>query len=94
MSNDMDEQLKVARKVVHVVSRANREICVTMLLYNVDKLESSYAQVWIFTEKKENEKFQKNFCVTYKLDEVIYLLYVMISVYDNVFTNQSICNVP
>ena len=29
MSEDMDEQLKLARKVVDVVDRANRQICVT-----------------------------------------------------------------
>ena len=45
MSKDMDEQLKLARKVVEVVDRPNRMICVTLLRYNVDKLESSYAQV-------------------------------------------------
>ena len=42
MSKDMDEQLKLAHKVVDVVDRANRKICVTLLQYNVDKPESSY----------------------------------------------------
>ena len=41
MSKDMDEQLKLAHKVVDVVDRANRKICVTLLPYNVDKPESS-----------------------------------------------------
>ena len=45
MSKDMDEQLKLAHKVVHVVDGANRKICVTLLRYNGDKLESFYAQV-------------------------------------------------
>ena len=45
MSKDMDEQFKLAHKVVDVVDRANRKICVTLLRYNVDKPESSYAQV-------------------------------------------------
>ena len=45
MSKDMDEQLKLAHKVVHVVDRANRKICVILLRYNVDKPESSHAQV-------------------------------------------------
>ena len=31
MSKDMDEQLKLAHKVVDVVDRANRKICVTLL---------------------------------------------------------------
>ena len=58
MSKDMDEQLKMAHKVVDIVDRANRRICVTLLQYNVDKLESSYAQVRIFARKKEEENFQ------------------------------------
>ena len=58
MSKDMDEQLKLAHKVVDAVDRANREICVTLLRYNVDKPESSYAQVRLFARKKENKKFQ------------------------------------
>ena len=58
MSKDMDEQLKLAHKVVDVVNRANRKICVTLLRYNVDKPESSYAQVQLFARKKD-EKFQQ-----------------------------------
>ena len=41
----MDEQLKLSHKVVDVVDRPNRKICVTLLQYNVDKPGSSYAQV-------------------------------------------------
>ena len=41
LSRDMDEQLKLAHKVVEVVDRANRKICVTLLRYNVDMPESS-----------------------------------------------------
>ena len=48
MSKDMDEQLKLAHKVVGVLDRAKRKICVTLLRYNVDKPESSYAQVRLF----------------------------------------------
>ena len=48
MSKDMDEQPKLAHKVVEVVDPANRTICVTLLRYNVDKPESSYAQVRLF----------------------------------------------
>ena len=93
MSSDMDEQLKLAHTVVDVVDRTNRKICVTLLRYNVDKPESSYAQVRLFARKKEDEKFQKIVYVNYKLEEFIYLLDVMNSVYDNVITNQPICNV-
>ena len=41
MSRDMDEKFKLAHKVVDVVDRTNRKICVTLLRYNVDKTESS-----------------------------------------------------
>ena len=40
-SKDKDEQLKLSHKVVDVVDRANRKICVTMLRINEDKRESS-----------------------------------------------------
>ena len=43
MSTDMVEQLKLAHKVVDVVDRANKKTCVTLVRYNVDKPESSYA---------------------------------------------------
>ena len=59
MSRDMDEQLKLAHKVVDVVDRTNRKIRVTLLRYNVDKPECSYAQVQFFARKKEDEKFQQ-----------------------------------
>ena len=91
-SRDMDEQLKLAHKVVDVVDRTNRKICVTLLRYNVHKPESSYAQVRLFARKKEDDKFQVVF-VNYKLEEFIYLLDVMNSVYDKVITNQPIYNV-
>ena len=80
MSRDMDEQGKLAHKVVDVVDRANRKICVTLLRYNVDKPESSYAQVRPFARKKEHEKFQQVVYVKHKLEEFIYLLDVMKSV--------------
>ena len=93
MSKDMDEQLKLAHKVVDVVDRAKRKICVTLLRYNVDKPESSYAQAHFFAMKKEDEKFQQVVYVKYRLEEVICLLDVMNSVYDKVITNQPICYV-
>ena len=93
MSGDMYEQLKLAHKVVDVVDRANRKIFLTLLRYNVDKPPSSYAQVGLFARKKEDEKFQQVVYVNYKLEEFIYLLDLMNSVYDKVNTNQPICNV-
>ena len=93
MSKDMDEQLKLAYKVVDVVDRANRKICVTLLRYNVKKPESSYAQFRLFARKNQDDKFQQVVYVNYKLEEFIYLLDVMNSVCDDVITNQSFCNV-
>ena len=93
MSRDMDEQLKLAHKLVDVVDRTNRKICVTLLRYNVDKLDSSYAQVRLFARKKEDEKFQQVVYVKIKLEEIIYLLDVLNSKYDKVITSQHICNV-
>ena len=52
MSKDMDEQLKLAHNLVELVNQANRKICVTLLQYNVDNLEISYAQFRLFTRKK------------------------------------------
>ena len=69
MSKDMAEQLKLARKVVDVVDRTNRKICVTLLRYNADKPESSYAQVRLLAREKEDEKFQQVVYVKYKLEE-------------------------
>ena len=59
MSEDMDEQLKLAHKVVDIVDRANRNFCVTLLRYNVDEPENSYAQLRLLARKKEDEKFQQ-----------------------------------
>ena len=80
MSKDMDEQLKLAHKVVDVVDRTNRKICGTLLRYNVDKPESSYGQVQLFARKKEDEKFQQFVYVSDKIEVFIYSLDVMISV--------------
>ena len=93
MSRGMDEQFKLAHKIVDIVDRANRKIYVTLLRYNVDKPERSFAQVRLFARKKEDEKFQQVDYVKHKLEEFIFLLDVMNSVYDRVFTNQSMCNV-
>ena len=55
LSKDMEEQLKLVRKVMDVVDRPNRRICVTLLRYKVDNPETSYAQVRLFGRKKEEE---------------------------------------
>ena len=60
LSKDMEEQLKLVHKVMDVVDRPNRRICVTLLRYKVDNPETSYAQVRLFRWKKEEEKIQQN----------------------------------
>ena len=88
ISKDLDEQLKLAHKVVDVVDRASRNICVTLMRYNGDKVEISYAQVRLLARKKEDEKFQQNVYMRYNFKKFIYLLDVMKFVYDKVITNQ------
>ena len=87
LSKDMEEQLKLVHKVIDVVERPNRRICVTLLRYKLDNPETSYAQVRLFGRNKEEEKFQQIVYVNYRLDEFIYLLDLMNSVYDKVIAN-------
>ena len=56
LSKHMDEQLKVAHQVVDVVDRSHENIRVTLPRYNVEKPESSNAQIRILARKKEDEK--------------------------------------
>ena len=93
LAKDMEEQLKLTHKVVEVFDRPHRKICVTMLRYNVEKPETSYVQVRLFGRKKDEEKFNQIVYVNYKLDEFLYLLDVMNSVYDKVNANEPLCNV-
>ena len=80
LAKDMGEQLNFTHKVVEVVDRPHRKICVNMLRYNVEKPEASYVQVRLFGRRKDEEKFNQIVYVNYKLDEVICLLDVMNSV--------------
>ena len=92
-SKDKEEQLKLAHKVVHLMDRANRNICVTLLQCNVDKPKNLYVHVLMFWRKKDDEKFQQLVYVNYKLEEVVYLLDVMSSQSDRVLTDQPICKI-
>ena len=89
----MDQQFKLVHDVVDVVDQSSRKICVTLLQYSVDKPESSYAQVRLLARKKEDEKLQQNVYVKDKLENFIYLLDVMNSVYDKVITKKPTCDV-
>ena len=74
LSKDMEEQLKLVRKVIDIVDCPNRKICMTLLRYKVDNPDTSYAQVRLFGWKIGEEKFQQIVYVNYRLDEFIYLL--------------------
>ena len=91
LSKDMEEQLKLVHEVIDAVDRPNRKICETLLRYKVDNPETSYAQIRLFGRKNDEEKFQQIVYVNYKLDEFIYLLDAMRSVYDKVIADQPIC---
>ena len=86
----MEEQLKPVHKVIDV-DRPKRRICLTLLRYKVDNPDTPYAQVRLLGQKAEEEGFQQFVYVNYKLDEIVYLLDVMNSVYDKVIANQPIC---
>ena len=89
----MDEQLKVTHKVIDVTNRANRKVFVALLRCNVDKSESSNAQVELIARKREVEKFQQIVYVIFSVECFISVLEVMKSVNDKVIINQPICNV-
>ena len=93
LSKDMEEQLKLVHKVIDVVNRPNRRICVPLLRDNVDNPDSFYAQIPLLGRKTEEEKLQRIVYVNNKLDEFVYLLDVMNSVNDEVIANQPNCNV-
>ena len=77
LCKDKEEQLKLVHKVIDVVDQPKRGICVTLLRYEADNPDTSYAQVRIFGRKTEEEKLQQIAYVNYRLDEIIYLLDVM-----------------
>ena len=62
-----------------------------MLCYNVEKPETSYAQVRLFGRRNDDEKFTQTVYVNYKFDEFFYSLDVMNSVYDTVNANEPLC---
>ena len=93
LAKDIEEQPKLRHKVVEVVVRPHRKICVTMLRYNMEKPETSYVQVRLFGRRKDEETFNQIVYVNYKPDIFIYLFDIMKSVYDKVIANEPLCNV-
>ena len=82
LSKDLEQQNKLSHNVDDVEDRATKRTCLTLPRYIVDKPEKSYAQFRFFAWNKEKQKFQWKVCVNYKLEEFIFLLDVMKSVFD------------
>ena len=61
MSKNKDEQFKLAHKVVDFVDLTKEKKNVKLLLYNVDKTESSYAQNRLFEGQNTDRIFRKMF---------------------------------
>ena len=70
--------------MVHIVDRPTKKIWVTMLEYIIDNPKSSYAQVRPIAWKKEEDSFQQKVYVKDKLEEFIFRLDIMNSVFDKV----------
>ena len=87
----MDEQLKLAHKLIDLEDQANTKICLTLLRYNVEKPESSYAQVRVFAKKKEEQKFPQISMWFINLQKIyMYLMYRILYMIKLLLTNQSV----
>ena len=58
-SRHLNEHLKLANKLVDVVDRATKKICVNLLRYNVENPENSFAQFLQYARKKQDKSFQQ-----------------------------------
>ena len=92
LAKNMEEQLKLTHNVFEVGDRPHGKICMAMLRFNVEKPEISYVQVRLFGRRKDEEKFNRIVSVNYKLDEFIFLLDVMNSVFETVNADEPLCN--
>ena len=93
LSKDLDEQLKHIQKAITIVERPKRKIIATMKKHCMDKPETTYVQLRLFTRNSEHDKLQQLVLVNYKYDEFLYLLDVITSIADQVLSNQSLCNI-
>ena len=71
LSKDLDEQLKHVQKAITIVDRPKRKIFATMKKYCMDKPESTYVQLRLFTRNSEHDKFQQLVFVNYKYDQFL-----------------------
>ena len=74
-----------------ILDRGNSTFFVILLRYNLDKPENSYARIRIFPRKREDENHQQLVHGCSTPIELIYLLGVINSVYNDVFANESSC---
>ena len=81
ISKDLDEQLRLAHRVVDVVDCPNGKICLAILRHNVGNPEGSYVQIRVSAKKKKEENFQKTVYLNFKPEETLILADVMNSVY-------------
>ena len=93
LSKGLDEQLKHVQKAISFVDRPKRKIIATMKKYCMEKPESTYVQLRLFTRNSEHDKFQQLVSVNYKYDDFLYLLDVITSISDQVLSNQTLCNI-
>ena len=63
LSKDMEEQLKLVHKVIDVVDRPNRKICVTLLRYKVDNPETSYLK-FVYSDGRMRKKDFNKLCMS------------------------------
>ena len=87
-SKEIDEQFKLANKLVDVVNRANKKIHVILVRYKMAISKSLYAQIRTFARKNDDEKFQEIVCLTDKIVEVIFLSELFNSVYHDVVNDK------
>ena len=73
-------------------SSKEKDLCASVVV-QCGKPENSYAQVQLYAGNKEDDKSQQIVYVNHKLEGFIYLLDVMNSVNDRVFTSQPVSNV-
>ena len=94
LSKHMDEQDKLAHKAVEVSGSSKQKNLCDSALVKFRQARDFMAHVGFSARNKENEKFQQVVHVNYIVDEFIYLLDVMNSVYDKLITVKLICNIP
>ena len=73
-------------------SPLQKDLCDSIPL-DLGQARDCICQVLLFAGKKEDVKFQQYVYVNFKLEDFIYLLEVMNSVFFDVFNNQPICSI-